>query len=31
MSYFFEPLEAVSLNNEISILIGEERRRSIVS
>lgn len=25
MSYFFEPLEAVSLNNEISILIGEEK------
>jgi DNA mismatch repair protein MutS2 len=25
MSYFFEPLEVVSLNNEISILIGEEK------
>jgi DNA mismatch repair protein MutS2 len=25
MSYFFEPLEAVNLNNEISILIGEEK------
>lgn len=25
MSYFFEPLEVVNLNNEISILIGEEK------
>ena len=25
MSYFFEPLEVVTLNNEISILIGEEK------
>jgi DNA mismatch repair protein MutS2 len=25
MSYFFEPLEVVPLNNEISILIGEEK------
>lgn len=25
MSYFFEPLEVVNLNNEISILLGEEK------
>ena len=25
MTYFFEPLEAVTLNNEINILMGEER------
>jgi DNA mismatch repair protein MutS2 len=25
MTYFFEPLEVVSLNNEISILMGEEK------
>jgi DNA mismatch repair protein MutS2 len=25
MSYFFEPLEAVNFNNEISILMGEEK------
>jgi DNA mismatch repair protein MutS2 len=25
MSYFFEPLEVVTLNNEVSILVGEEK------